>query len=54
MFSKDGDSNIIETIPNSINEKNFNRNLVPKIYQRNGLCYAASRERIVMQKNYRY
>lgn len=50
MFSKDEYSNIKEIIPNSINEKNSNRNLLPKIYQRNGLCYAASRERIIMQK----
>jgi len=50
MFGKDKDANIKEIIPNSLNEKNSNRNILPKIYQRNGLCYAASRKRIIIQK----
>lgn len=41
-------------IPNSINEKNTNRQSLPKVYQKNGLCYAASRERVVIQRKIIY
>ena len=50
MFKKDKNSNLKPLIPNTLKEENTNRHQLPKIYYKNGLCYAASRERIVAQK----